>query len=633
MPVQRRLRLLLPVLAVASLPVAAGPVDAGTAVARLAGADRYATAVAIGRAVAPDSTTVFVAAGDSPPDALAAGPAARLAAAPLLLVEAHGVPAVVEDDLRQRRPRRVVIVGGPAAVDAAVAERLRELTGAVVERRSGDDRYATAVAAGSGVPAGPATTYVASGTAVADALGAGAAAAAAGTSLLLVSRDTVPASTRQELGRLRPGRIKVVGGAAAVSTEVVEELARIAPVDRLAGGDRYATAALVSASAHPAGAPTAAVASGRTFTDALALGAAGNPLLLAEATCLPRPVAAELTRLGSDRVWVAGGTATLRATVDRLLPCPIVGSNLTHHTIRGCSLDDGGIVHTYGRVGVRARVRDHLAAMRSTGTESLRLIVWHTTTIGRNTWGVVPSSGGRLVDPYRRNLTDYLSDVREAGFERLTVSFAPMATNNPADAGWRPAAAEENWQFLADVRRLAAQHGPASVGFDIKNEGPLPDLSGTDRDERVTSYLATTYRRYVAEFGSADVTMSVSASGTPADVTGRLENLDEAVRMSKAAAPRWFELHISYTRAAAEEDLEVADEQLTRLGYAQPIVVGETGYESEGSAAAIADLIARSTRVVREVLPWPLTSGRPCANISVSPPYTVRAYRAALRPT
>jgi hypothetical protein len=67
---------------------AAAQAGGGTA-ARLAGATRFATSVAVagaGAAWGPDGDALWVATGRNFPDALAAGPAAALAGSPLLLL-------------------------------------------------------------------------------------------------------------------------------------------------------------------------------------------------------------------------------------------------------------------------------------------------------------------------------------------------------------------------------------------------------------------------------------------------------------------------------------------------------------------------------------------------------------------
>jgi hypothetical protein len=92
-------------------------------------------------------------------------------------------------------------------------------------RRSGPDRYATAAAVSAGAfdPNVP-VVYVATGTNFPDALGAGPAAADEGGPVLLVTRDTIPAATAIELGRLKPARIVVVGGTGVVSQAVFNAL-------------------------------------------------------------------------------------------------------------------------------------------------------------------------------------------------------------------------------------------------------------------------------------------------------------------------------------------------------------------------------------------------------------------------
>jgi hypothetical protein len=85
---------------------------------------------------------------------------------------------------------------------------------------------------------------------------------------------------------------------------------------RLAGADRYATAAAVSASAWAANGPaTVFVATGQTFADALAAvpyaGRLGVPLLLTASTSLSSATAAELLRLDPSEVKLIGGTASI----------------------------------------------------------------------------------------------------------------------------------------------------------------------------------------------------------------------------------------------------------------------------------------------------------------------------------
>ena len=95
-------------------------------VVRLAGADRYATAVSVSQSgFAPDGPrTVYVATGTNFPDGLAGGPVAGLAPGPLLLVPSNALPANVSAELKRLAPSKVVVLGGPGTVSDAVARAI-----------------------------------------------------------------------------------------------------------------------------------------------------------------------------------------------------------------------------------------------------------------------------------------------------------------------------------------------------------------------------------------------------------------------------------------------------------------------------------------------------------------------------
>jgi spore germination protein YaaH/putative cell wall-binding protein len=204
-------------------------------------------------------------------------------------------------------------------------------------RLAGADRYATAaaVSAASFQPGVP-VAYVATGAAFPDALAAGPAAVRGGGPVLLTASGSLPAATAAELARLRPSGIVVLGGTGAVSETVVGQLRTYATsgvVTRLAGADRYATAAAVSAAAFAPGVPVAYVATGRDFPDALAGGVAaaryGGPILLVTGTDIPAATAAELTRLRPSNIVLLGGTGVVSDTVLGALRAYATSSTVT----------------------------------------------------------------------------------------------------------------------------------------------------------------------------------------------------------------------------------------------------------------------------------------------------------------
>jgi putative cell wall-binding protein len=245
---------------------------------RIAGGDRFATAAAIAEHAYPDGTAeVYLASGTAFPDALAASTALEARAAALLLVTARTLPAATARALDRLAPTRIAVLGGRGAVGEEVLDRVEERTGIRAERIAGAERFATAAAiALDARPDGVGTAYLASGESFADALAASTAVAAADAALLLVGRDHLPAATADALERLRPARVVVLGGRAAVSDRVLEQVADHLGTrpGRIAGRDRVETAAAIARHAHPAGPDDVYLATSLGFADALAAGTA-----------------------------------------------------------------------------------------------------------------------------------------------------------------------------------------------------------------------------------------------------------------------------------------------------------------------------------------------------------------------
>jgi putative cell wall-binding protein len=276
-------RALLPLLVALAILAGATPLAAAVeppkevSIERLAGPDRYSTAVAISQRLAPggDLPVVYLVSGLGFADALAAGPAAIREGGAILLTPPTTLPASVEAELTRLSPERIVVVGGPTIVSDAVMSRAATVTGASVERVFGRDRYATAAALSARAFATGATSaFLVSGSSFADALAAGPIAGARGAPILLTGATSMPASTAAELRRLGADQAIVVGGPAVVGGVVSAGLVAAGlEVARFAGQDRYATAAAVAAAFRPEAA-TALVTTGVSFPDALA----GAPL-------------------------------------------------------------------------------------------------------------------------------------------------------------------------------------------------------------------------------------------------------------------------------------------------------------------------------------------------------------------
>lgn len=192
---------------------------------RLAGANRYETAAVIARTFSIPVGTAYVATGTDYPDALAGVPAAGLSDGPILLVTPTGIPAATAERLDRLDPQRIVVLGGNGAVSPSVANQLQQYTPSGVLRYWGADRYATAVDISlRSFPDGASRVFIATGRNFPDGLTGGAAAAHAGGPLLLVPGTSLPQVVRDELVRLHPDRVTILGGPGVVSEAVRLEI-------------------------------------------------------------------------------------------------------------------------------------------------------------------------------------------------------------------------------------------------------------------------------------------------------------------------------------------------------------------------------------------------------------------------
>jgi len=227
----------------------AAPADAATGFAfdqRIAGTDRYTTAVEASKRLSPmDGTSedVVIVNGTATVDGLTASYLAGLYSAPILYTQTDSVPAVTAAEITRLGVKNVWIVGGEAQVSAGLEKAWKD-SGKEVVRYAGANRYATAAAvaqADENFP--PEKVFIASGTSTADALAAGPIAWAKNYPILLTQADSVPAETSAALDALETPTRTVLGGTSVVSDATY---ASLKATSRLAGTNRQDTATKVA---------------------------------------------------------------------------------------------------------------------------------------------------------------------------------------------------------------------------------------------------------------------------------------------------------------------------------------------------------------------------------------------------
>jgi putative cell wall-binding protein len=198
------------------------PLTAGS-VTRWSGADRYGTAAAVTTMgfEHKHDLTAFVASGQGFADALS-GAAGQW---PLLLTRPTTLPASSANVMESLGVQSARILGGSSAVSVQVAQQVAQLVPEGTKRFAGPDRYATSAAVSAGVQgSSEVTVFIASGQSFPDALAGAAIAGMVGSPVLLTRPDVLPTPIANEIKRLKPSKVIILGGTGAVSGAVETSL-------------------------------------------------------------------------------------------------------------------------------------------------------------------------------------------------------------------------------------------------------------------------------------------------------------------------------------------------------------------------------------------------------------------------
>jgi putative cell wall-binding protein len=196
----------------------------GLEVERLAGENRYETAVEIARRL-PGADHAMLASGEDFADALAASSPAAIRGYPVLLSRPASLPEEVRDYVTEQGLRGVHLIGGAAAIGPAVRAEVRSLVEGM-SQTAGATRFETAAAVGQRFFPEAEVVTLASGASFPDALAGGVLAALHGAPMLLAGATRVFNPQLSQIGSLQPGRALVLGGQAALGTPALYDLLR-----------------------------------------------------------------------------------------------------------------------------------------------------------------------------------------------------------------------------------------------------------------------------------------------------------------------------------------------------------------------------------------------------------------------
>ncbi|MDR7073181.1 N,N-dimethylformamidase beta subunit family domain-containing protein [Fictibacillus barbaricus] len=185
------------------------------------------------------------------------------------------------------------------------------------ERLAGKDRFEVAVNVSlKGWKDGADTVIVANYDTFADALAASPLAYQQDGPILLTQANILTAVTKQEINRLNPNKVIIVGGPASISDKVMSEIKTLVPkVERIGGKDRFEVALNISKRLENK--KQAIVANGLKFPDALTIAPyaaqKGIPILLTLENRIPDSTLIALKE--TETTIVVGGEGSIHPSV------------------------------------------------------------------------------------------------------------------------------------------------------------------------------------------------------------------------------------------------------------------------------------------------------------------------------
>ncbi|MBN3554192.1 SpoIID/LytB domain-containing protein [Fictibacillus nanhaiensis] len=220
-------------------------------------------------------------------------------------------------------------IGNPTSLNVSIEGSYRVNQYNDNTRISGIDRFEVASnVSKKGWASGADTVLIANYDAFADALSAAPLAYKLNAPILLSRKDKLTSFTKQEITRLKPKNIIIIGGSGSIASQVENEITSMKldiSLRRISGSDRYEVSQKIASEVGVKG--KAIVSSGISFADALSIAPyasrRGLPILLTRKDQLPTQTSAALKANQTTSTIIIGGEGSVGTNVAKLLPSPV----------------------------------------------------------------------------------------------------------------------------------------------------------------------------------------------------------------------------------------------------------------------------------------------------------------------
>lgn len=290
--------------------------DSNEVVKRLAGDDRYETAIKISKDNFKSADTVVLASGTNSADALAASSLATSKSAPILLTKRNEIGKNVFDEIKRLNANNVIVVGGKVSISEKVVSDLKDKN-ITVKRLAGDNRYETSYEIAKELLKSNKAkeAIIVNGFKNVDALSVSSLATKENLPILLNDGNRLSKDIKNIVEDSNIKKMYIIGGRTSLPRRIEDNIKALdIEYERLAGEDRYETSSKIAKYAYE-NSDKVILASGENSIDALAAGVLTKmekaPMLLVQKRRIPKSISNRIEEYKAKKFLLIGGEKTI----------------------------------------------------------------------------------------------------------------------------------------------------------------------------------------------------------------------------------------------------------------------------------------------------------------------------------
>jgi N-acetylmuramoyl-L-alanine amidase len=290
--------------------------DSNEVVKRLAGDDRYETAIKISKDNFKSADTVVLASGTNSADALAASSLATSKSAPILLTKRNEIGKNVFDEIKRLNANNVIVVGGKVSISEKVVSDLKDKN-ITVKRLAGDNRYETSYEIAKELLKSNKAkeAIIVNGFKNVDALSVSSLATKENLPILLNDGNRLSKDIKNIVEDSNIKKMYIIGGRTSLPRRIEDNIKALdIEYERLAGEDRYETSSKIAKYAYE-NSDKDILASGENSIDALAAGVLTKmekaPMLLVQKRRIPKSISNRIEESKAKKFLLIGGEKTI----------------------------------------------------------------------------------------------------------------------------------------------------------------------------------------------------------------------------------------------------------------------------------------------------------------------------------